>query len=450
MIMLPNREGPESSWSVSQISKQAAQLIKQGLPNTFWMIGVLSGYRRDKGKNCRFFTLIDLENATVSVSAVVFEAELERITRTLRSSGSRIDFRDGLPVRFLVSADLWVGAGKFQLKVRDVDPWYSAAALELKRTQVLTAIKEMGIQDWNTNLPMPLLPLRIALVTSASGEAKHDFESGLKSEPANYRVELFDVRVQGEGLEGSVLQALSWIERRSDEFDVVCIIRGGGSEQDLSWFDNLAVAEAVCRLPVKVVVGIGHERDRTVLDDLAFRVKTPTAAATMIVEAIRLQKTRLAKALAAIRVFSHQAVVEYGQEMVQRLHRLRVAATLRLYKEESKVDDSRRQIVQVTKLLLRDKTDALEAAVNRLRVASGNQFRSEKERFDYMERTIQSHARQLALPGKERFAIVNQRTRAVVTSCHQVKTGDSLSISLPDGVVYVTVNRVEEMEGGIE
>ena len=89
---------------------------------------------------------------------------------------------------------------------------------------------------------------------------------------------LFPVKVQGVELKPTLLTGLSWFAAREHEYDVLCIVRGGGSRSDLAWFDDRDVALAVARHPLKIVVGIGHQRDQSVLDAIAHSEKTPTAA----------------------------------------------------------------------------------------------------------------------------------------------------------------------------
>ena len=91
--------------------------------------------------------------------------------------------------------------------------------------------------------------------------------------------------MQGETVEESVVAALDRSARKSDDYDVVVIIRGGGATSDLTGFDTLRLAENVCNFPLPIITGIGHERDESILDLVAWRsVKTPTAAAAFLVD----------------------------------------------------------------------------------------------------------------------------------------------------------------------
>ena len=98
-----------------------------------------------------------------------------------------------------------------------------------------------------------------------------------------FQIALYPVTVQGARLESEVGRALEYFAHHADAFDVIAIVRGGGARSDLAWFDNLAVARQVAKHPLKILIGIGHERDRSVLDEIAQSAKTPTAVAELLI-----------------------------------------------------------------------------------------------------------------------------------------------------------------------
>ena len=133
---------------------------------------------------------------------------------------------------------------------------------------------------------MPLLPQRVAVISSPTAAGYGDFRHQLEHNPRGYyfKTELFPAVMQGDAVEETVLDALDRINARLAEFDVVVIIRGGGATSDLSGFDTYMLAAACAQFPLPIITGIGHERDDTVLDAVAHtRVKTPTAAAEHLI-----------------------------------------------------------------------------------------------------------------------------------------------------------------------
>jgi exodeoxyribonuclease VII large subunit len=155
-----------------------------------------------------------------------------------------------------------------------------------RRQEILNKLREQGIDQMNKELPLPLCLQRIAIISSPTAAGYGDFCNQLESNRDNliFYTQLFPALMQGEGVAQSIIQALNAIAASQEQWDVVVIIRGGGSTADLSGFDNLALAENVAQFPLPIITGIGHERDDTIIDMVAHtRVKTPTAAAELLI-----------------------------------------------------------------------------------------------------------------------------------------------------------------------
>ena len=180
--------------------------------------------------------------------------------------------------------------------MQDIDPTYTLGDMARRRREILRQLEEEGVLTLNKELEMPLLPQRIAVISSATAAGYGDFCHQLQHNPRGFyfRTELFPALMQGNQVEESVLAALDAVNARVDEFDVVVIIRGGGATSDLSGFDTYLLAAACAQFPLPVITGIGHERDDTVLDSVAHtRVKTPTAAAELLIDRMEEAADRL-------------------------------------------------------------------------------------------------------------------------------------------------------------
>lgn len=192
----------------------------------------------------------------------------------------------------------------YSLTVLDIDPTYTLGDMARRRREILAQLEEEGVLTLNKELEMPLLPQRIAVISSATAAGYGDFSHQLCHNPGGFffHTELFPALMQGNQVEESVLAALDRINARVDEFDVVVIIRGGGATSDLSGFDTYLLAAACAQFPLPVITGIGHERDDTVLDSVAHtRVKTPTAAAELLIHRVEETAARLEELSARVR-----------------------------------------------------------------------------------------------------------------------------------------------------
>lgn len=174
--------------------------------------------------------------------------------------------------------------------ISDIDPSYTLGDLERLRREIIERLRREGKLDLNHQLPFPVAPQRVAVISAEGAAGYGDFINQIDNNPDGFKFyhHLFPAVMQGTRTSESVRAALGLVEETVSMWDCVLIIRGGGSTSDLNGFDDYALAERVATFPLPVVVGIGHERDRTVLDDIAcVRCKTPTAVAAFLIDTTR-------------------------------------------------------------------------------------------------------------------------------------------------------------------
>jgi len=182
------------------------------------------------------------------------------------------------------------------LNITDIDPSYTLGEMAIKRRQIIDRLVKEGIIDLNKKIPMPPVMQKVAVISSLSAAGYGDFVSRLETNPYGYRFSyrLFQAYVQGELAEQSIRNALKHCKRQKDTFDVVVIIRGGGSTVDLHCFDSYLLARDIALFPLPVLTGIGHERDETVTDRVAHKSHvSPTAVAEFLISQAKLFEERI-------------------------------------------------------------------------------------------------------------------------------------------------------------
>ncbi len=173
------------------------------------------------------------------------------------------------------------------LKITDIDTAYTVGAIELRKEALFKQIREEGLDQINTKIPLPLAFQRLAIISSESAAGYADFTLHLKDNDFRLRFQttLFDSIMQGNNMETSISNSLHSIEQKIDLFDAVIIIRGGGSKVDLATFDSYNLAFRIAHFPLPVITGIGHEIDFSAMDlTAAISVKTPTAVAEFLIK----------------------------------------------------------------------------------------------------------------------------------------------------------------------
>ena len=270
-----------------ELNTLVREAIASAMDRDYWVEAELSEVREVRG-HC-FMELVqkDLFSPTpvARASAKCWKTTWTRIRPRFEAITGQ-PLRPGMKVMLLVHPDFHEAYG-FSWIVSDVDPTYTLGDMARKRMEIINRLKAEGVFDLQKELPLPLFSQHIAVISSENAAGYGDFCSQLSNNDYGFSFMpvLFAAVMQGDGVEQSIVAALNAINAEADRFDVVVIIRGGGATADMSGFDTLLLAENVANFPLPVITGIGHERDECVLDMVSHtRVKTPTAAAALLVD----------------------------------------------------------------------------------------------------------------------------------------------------------------------
>lgn len=242
---------------------------------------------RSSGGHC-YMELVQKDERTgtplAKSRAVMWASSYQRLGAMFyAATGTRL--RSDMKIMARVNANYHPVYG-MSLVITDINPDYTVGDLARHRNEIIARLRAEGVFDMNRNLLWPQLPVRVAIVSARGAAGYGDFMKHLHGNPLRLRfhTELFEATMQGERTVPSVVAALEAIAARDGDFDCVVLIRGGGAVSDLASFDDYTLASNVAQFPLPVIVGIGHERDVTVLDYVAnTRVKTPTAAAEALI-----------------------------------------------------------------------------------------------------------------------------------------------------------------------
>ncbi len=272
--------------SLREFNNRVKRLLANPLVQNCWIRADLSDVAV-RGGHC-YCELIEKDEATgatvAKVRGIIWANRFQALRmKFLQVTGQ--DLHSGIKVMLEVSVNYHEQYG-MSLIISDIDPTYTIGDMERQRREILARLKAEGILDMNRQLPFPEVPQRIAVVSAAGAAGYGDFMNQLHNNVYGLKFYtcLFPAVMQGQSTVPSVTAALDRINANIELFDCVVIIRGGGSTSDLNSFDDYSLAANVAQFPLPVIVGIGHERDVTILDYVAGkRVKTPTAAAEWLI-----------------------------------------------------------------------------------------------------------------------------------------------------------------------
>lgn len=288
--MMNDIENPLTLYSLNNLVHEA---VSVALPARYWVTGELSEVREAANGHC-YIELVQRDEATGTLVAKARGTIWSRVYSLLRpyfleQTGNH--FAQGLKVLLQVSVNFHELYG-YTLDVCDIEPAYTIGDMARKRQLVIKRLADEGVIGLNKELQFPLLPQRVAVISSSTAAGYGDFCDQLHNNAYGFvfYTKLFPAPMQGNGVEQGIIGALDCIARNSELWDVVVIIRGGGAVSELSCFDTYELANNCAQFPLPIVTGIGHRRDESVLDIVAHTsAKTPTAAAELLVHAMLAQ-----------------------------------------------------------------------------------------------------------------------------------------------------------------
>lgn len=457
----PNDSSPAApgpTFRVSELNAVVRHAIEEAFPVPVWVAGEIAGYDRNRHRRHIYFELVEKaegeEKPRARVSVVLFESVRPRVERRLAEAPDPFELCDGIEVRLRVRVGLYEPAGSYQAVLEDLDPVHTLGRLALARQQILRTLAARGLEDRNRSRPLPALPLRVALITSFGSDAMNDVLQELAQSGYAFSIAVFDARMQGRELKATVAAGLEHFARRAADHDVLVLARGGGARTDLVWFDDLDLAVAVAEHPLKVICGIGHQRDQSVLDLIATSVKTPTAAAQLLAARVREAEGALVERLARIAGGARAVVGEQAAALRRSGRRIALATGARFEAARRDLEHRVGLVVRGGRGALRSARSAAHNRVDRLAAAARVATRLAGERAARAVRALapervqvlfaragrQAAAREERLRAldpagvlRRGFALVRDGEGRLVTGVDRVAAGDDVTVQLRDG-----------------
>lgn len=274
--------------SLTELQLIIRDSIYMALPDMYWVIAEISEIKENSAGHC-YLELIekhpDEKNIRARAKAIIWSKRY-RFLKAFFENITGESLREGLNILVKAKVEYHELYG-LSLIISDIDPAFTIGEMALKRQLVIKKLEQEGVFTMNKELDFPAFPKRIAVVSSKNAAGYSDFINHLTGNSYGYAfyTVLIESAMQGAETEQGVISALDKIALNSYLFDVVVIIRGGGSQTDLSWFDSYNIAYHVTQFPLPVITGIGHDKDLSVTDMVAYKaLKTPTAVADFLID----------------------------------------------------------------------------------------------------------------------------------------------------------------------
>ena len=411
---------PRQSITLYDLLRMVRGTLESRFSEPQWVSAEISELKLNRSGHC-YLNLVEKGDSDgkprAEARAVIWRTAYNSIATMFQSAtGTPLASGIGVLVRVVVTYHEVYG---FSLQIIDLDPSYTLGEVERRRRQTIARLEADGVWDLNHELRLPRPTLRIAIVSSATAAGLQDFMRELRRSPYRFSTTLFESLMQGDAAEQSIVDALTAIAAQEEMFDVVVIIRGGGSKSDLALFDSYRIASHVAQFPLPILTGIGHDKDTSVVDMVAhMQCKTPTAVATTLVELADVELGLLERLIADINTL----------------------ATRQIGSEELRLQQYRTEVyslaIEATHRALRE----LERTEMAIYNEATSRLETELQRIISAQHLVETYSVDNIL--KLGFATLRRGT-TYITCAGDADIGDSIDIELRDGRITAEVRDIQ-------
>lgn len=414
---------PQESLTLYDLQRMVRGALESRFSDPVWISAEISELKLNTSGHC-YLNLVEKGagggTPRAEARAMIWRSAYNNIASNFeQATGSPLCSGLKVLVRVVVNFHETYG---YSLQIIDIDPSYTLGDVERRRRETIDMLISDGVWDMNRELSITRPALRIAIVSSATAAGYRDFMRELQRNNYRFHTSLFESTMQGDGGEDSVICALEKIASREEEFDMVAIIRGGGSTSDLALFDSYRIASHIAQFPLPVVTGIGHDKDVSVADMVAHtHCKTPTAVATFFAELADAELNLLD---------------EYATSIANEVESILQTETMRLYTLSTGIE-------RATTTHINDELNRLSNIRNTLHSRLELIFSTESNRLNDIERTLKGYSIDNIL--KLGFAMVRSGDKALTTITNS-EVGDIIDVELKDGILNAEIKSIKQIK----
>jgi exodeoxyribonuclease VII large subunit len=358
----------KETYTLSELTRFINQVIKVNFEKPIWIKAEISEFREASNGHC-YVEFIEKDTHTDTLIAKIkgnIWVNTYRMLKPYFESSTGQTLRSGIKVLVAVTVDFHDVYG-LSLNIRDIDPTYTLGELAKRRQEIIRQLEADGVMDMNKALEIATLPNRIAIISSSTAAGYDDFCNQIDNNPAGFVLykKLFPAIMQGDQAANSIIEALDKIYEHASLFDVVVIIRGGGATTDLACFDSYELALNCAQFPLPIIAGIGHQRDLSIVDMVAHTsVKTPTAAAALLIEMMEDADSKMTDAYTAIYQLLHTRVQNQQQKIADISWKIKHALLNKTADKKLTLERQKSRLIQAVRLSLSTQKNKLALLEN--------------------------------------------------------------------------------------
>lgn len=453
--------------TLSELNEQIKGALLNAFPGAVWVVAEVSELKENRSGHC-YLELVEKEGDNIMArSRATIWSYTYRMLKPYFETTTGQFFSQGIKVLVQATVEYHPAFG-LSLNIKDIDPTYTVGDMALQRKEIIDRLQKEGVFDMNRELELPLVPQKIAVISSATAAGYQDFMDQLENNEFGFKfyTHLFEAYMQGAEAVHSIIQALELIFQYEDFFDAVVIIRGGGATADLSSFDNYELAINITQFPLPVITGIGHEKDDTIIDLVAHtRLKTPTAVAEFLIngmerfyshlleiengvvnyarDVLETQQNKLERMVEGLS-YSVSGFIQQKQKSITRAgNQLQRSVSNYSYKKQDELSHIKHQIGTELSVWFVETKNHINRQRRVLKRVTGEAVLKKHGELQHVQDLLISETQRQLFKEHERLKL-NENTIRLLNPENVLKRG--FTLTLKDGKIIKSVNDVESGE----
>ena len=356
-------------FTLSELNKLILATLDSNLEPSYWVVAEISELSVNQKGHC-YLELVQKENDQIIAKsrATIWSYTYRNLSAWFKSMAGQ-DLSPGIKILVNLKVTFHEVYG-FSLNIKDIDPSFTIGERELQRQKIVQQLQADGVVDMNKQLPLPLVPQQVAVISSPTAAGYEDFMNQLAQNEYGYQVDVqfYSSIMQGNDAPASIIEALHKIHTKN-QASVVVIIRGGGSKLDLDCFDNYELASHIAQFPIPIVTGIGHERDSTISDMVAHtELKTPTAVAAFIIDGFASYEAQMNDLFDTISNVTRVKIQTEQYDLNELVNNLAVLSKQQLIHQQHDIENKQNQFQYFVGDLLKENNNNLSNIEKRVKL----------------------------------------------------------------------------------
>lgn len=422
---MPEVIDSKTIFSLLEVTRSIQKTIADRYKNLYWIKAEMNKLNHYSHSGHCYPELVEKKDGKIvaEIRSILWKTDFQRINQQFVKLLNE-PLRDGITMLFQagISYDPMYG---LSLRIVDIDPTFVLGELEREKKESILKLQQEGIFDTNKKLPFPAVPKRLAIISVETSKGLSDFYKIINNNPWGYRFEttLYPALLQGDKSIPSIIKQLSILAERTDKYDAVAIIRGGGGEVGLSSYNNYLLAKAIAIFPLPVLTGIGHSTNETVSEMVAYKnAITPSELADFLIQKFHNFAIPLDQSREKLIYFSKQHFLRERNAIAQSMQRISWSSKNKIASEKHGIQIFTQRLQLFSDQFLREKHASLEHLGRLVKLADPAQLL------------------------KRGFSITRTNGK-IVTHINQLRVGDQIETIFIDGKITGTVTHKEEDHG---